>query len=102
MKRFTLGAATVGILAGSALGLAGTAAAAPLGGSSAGDAVSQLQAQGYNVHLNYSSGLRDVPLSQCTVNGVHGLNALDSADNPLPPSNTTVYVDVNCADDGAY
>ena len=50
MKTFTMTAATVGALAATALGLAGAAAAAPLGGSSASDAVSSLQAQGYNVH----------------------------------------------------
>ena len=54
MKTFTMTAATVGALAATALGLAGAAAAAPLGGSSASDAVGSLQAQGYNVVLNGS------------------------------------------------
>ena len=37
MKTFTMTAATVGALAATALGLAGAAAAAPIGGSSASD-----------------------------------------------------------------
>ena len=62
MKKFTITAATVGALAATALGLAGAAAAAPTGGSSASDTVSSLQAQGYNVQLN---GSVTAPLSQC-------------------------------------
>ena len=52
MKKFTITAATVGALAATALGLAGAAAAAPTGGSSASDTVNSLQAQGYNVQLD--------------------------------------------------
>ena len=58
MKKFTITAATVGALAATALGLAGAAAAAPTGGSSASDTVNSLQAQGYNVQLN---GVGDRP-----------------------------------------
>ncbi|HTH91385.1 hypothetical protein [Mycobacterium sp.] len=87
MKTFAVTAATVGALAATALGLAGAAAAAPLGGSSASDAVSSLQAQGYNVVLN---GSVTAPLSECTVTGVHG-------DFPVDPTRlNTVYVDVSC------
>lgn len=82
-------AAIVGALAATALGLADAAAAAPMGGSSASDAVSSLQAQGYNVQLN---GSVTAPLSDCTVTGVHG----DSAGPVDPTRLNTVYVDVSC------
>ena len=84
MKKFTITAATVGALAATALGLAGAAAAAPTGGSSASDTVSSLQAQGYNVQLN---GSVTAPLSQCIVTGVNGDRAgpdrLDSVHHRL-------------------
>jgi hypothetical protein len=86
MKSFTIATATVGALAATALGLAGVAAAAPTGGSSASDTVNRLQAQGYNVQLN---GAVAAPLSQCTVTGVHGNSA-------SPTTFTTVYVDISC------
>ena len=55
MKKFTIAAPVFGVLAATALGLAGAAAAAPTQGSSAADTVSSLQAQGYNVQLNGSA-----------------------------------------------
>ena len=88
MKRFTITAATVGALAVTALGLAGAAAAAPTGDSSASDTVRSLQAQGYNVQLN---GSVTSALSQCIVTGVHG-----DPGRPDPTQFTTVYVDVSC------
>jgi hypothetical protein len=100
MRRFTIGTATFGILADATLGLAGTAAAAPLEDNSAADAINQLKAQGYNVQLNLTNGYRDVPLSECKVLGVHGLSGTDSAGKPLTPAEVgTVYVDVNCPED---
>jgi hypothetical protein len=100
MRRFTIGTATFGILAAATLGLAGTAAAAPLEDNSAADAINQLKAQGYNVQLNLTNGYRDVPLSECKVLGVHGLSGTDSAGKPLTPAEVgTVYVDVNCPED---
>ena len=89
MKKFTITTATVGALAATTLGLAGAAAAAPTGGSSASDTVNSLQAQGYKVQLN---GSVTAPLSQCLVTGVHG----DSAARHDPTVFTTVYVDVSC------
>lgn len=56
-----------------ALGLAGTAAAAPGGGSNAQDTISRLTAQGYSVQINTNGGWWDVPLSECFVSGLHGL-----------------------------
>jgi hypothetical protein len=100
MRRLAIGTATFGILAAATLGLAGTAAAAPLEDNSAADAINQLKAQGYNVQLNLTNGYRDVPLSECSVLGVHGLSGTDSAGQPLTPAEVgTVYVDVNCPED---
>jgi hypothetical protein len=100
MRGLTIGTATFGILAAATLGLAGTAAAAPLEDNSAADAINQLKAQGYNVQLNLTNGYRDVPLSECKVLGVHGLSGTDSAGKPRTPAEVgTVYVDVNCPED---
>jgi hypothetical protein len=98
MKKFTVPTAMVGTLAATALGLAGAAAAAPTGSSSAAEVVSGLQAQGYSVQIN---GIADVPLSECTVTGVHGLSNTDAAGNRIDPTEfTTVYVDISCPSDG--
>jgi hypothetical protein len=99
MKRIAIGAAIAGIFAVGSLSLAGAASAAPLGGSSAGDAVNQLKSLGYDVQLN-QNGTRDVPLSECTVTGVHGLPKTSPVGQPAPSTQfTTVYVDVNCPPD---
>ena len=98
MKRIIFGTAVAGVLAAGSVALASTAAAAPLGGSSASDAVNQLRAQGYSVQLNLN-GPRDVPLSECTVNGVHGLPAAAPVGGGQATQFTTVYVDVNCPPD---
>ena len=100
MHRFAFGAATVGLLACTALGWAGTASAAPLENGSASDAITQLEAEGYSVQLNLTNGYPDVPLSECSVLGVHGLSGTDAAGKPLTPAEVgTVYVDVNCPED---
>jgi hypothetical protein len=97
MRGLAIGTATFGVLAVATLGLAGTAAAAPTGGSNAADAVNQLQAQGYTVQIN---GDQNVPLSACTVTQVSGLSGTNSAGKPLTPAQVgTVYVGVSCNDD---
>jgi len=48
------------------------AAADSYGGTAAADTVNQLRSDGYNVELNLD-GARDVPLSECTVTGTHGI-----------------------------
>jgi len=48
------------------------AAADCYGGTSAADTVNQLTSDGYNVELNLD-GARDVPVSECTVTGTHGI-----------------------------
>jgi hypothetical protein len=88
MKKITITTAAAGILAASALGLASAAAAAPLEGMSAADAIKSLQDQGYSVQVN---GLANAPLSKCKVTGVHGLSG------SMPKTQLdTVYVDISC------
>ena len=86
MRYFILGTASCGIMAAATLGFAGTAAAAPLGGSSATDAVSQLRAQGYSVQVNVQNGPRSSLLSECTVTDVTGMSGTNSAGKPLTPA----------------
>jgi len=96
MNKLTIVTATVGALGATALGLAGTAAAAPLGGSSASDTVNTLRAAGYDVQLN---GTASVPLDRCIATGVHGLPSTASAGQAADPTHlTTVYVDISCPD----
>ena len=65
---FTVAAATT--FTAAALGLAGTAVAAPTGRGNAADAVKELQAEGYNLQIN---GSVTDPLSACATTGVHGV-----------------------------
>jgi hypothetical protein len=99
MKHFSTAAAIAAIFAAGSLAFAATAQAATLGGSSADTAINDLQARGYNVQLNLN-GTRDVPVSACTVTGVHGLpnNAPVGATAPATGL-TTVDVDVVCPPD---
>jgi hypothetical protein len=100
MRRLAIGAGILGILAAATLGFAGVATAAPLGGEDALDAVNQLRAQGYSVSVHVTNGPRDVPLSECTVLDVSGLNGTNSAGKPLTPAELgTVDVDANCPED---
>lgn len=68
------------------------------GSESAGAVIDDLSAQGYNVEINWVSGVSSVPLSQCAVTGIHNP---DHSAGP-PTTFTTVYVDVSCPnhDDG--
>lgn len=90
MKKISLTIAAATAFSALAVGLAGTAAAAPTGGGNAADAVKELQAQGYSVQINGS--VTDA-LTACATTGVHGVPAAGSH------SFTTVYVDVTCPDD---
>ena len=86
----------IGVAAVAALGLAPAAAAAPTGGSPAGETVDWLQEQGYSVHLN---GTPNGPLSQCITTGVHGLrdSNVDAHGRQVDPTqHTAVYVDISC------
>ena len=90
MRKFSFTVATATTFAAAAVGLAGTATAAPTGGGNAADAVKELQADGYNVNINGS--VTDL-LSTCVTTGVHGV--LSTAGSSF----TTVEVDVSCPDD---
>ena len=62
------------------------------GNESARDVIDDLRGQGYNVEINWVSGVSSVPLSLCSVTGVNNPD-----DSSAPPTTfTTVYVDVSC------
>lgn len=72
------------------------AAAAPVdptaGSESAQATIDDLRGQGYNVEINWVSGVSSRPLRECAVTGVH-----NPEQSPPPPTTfTTVYVDVSC------
>jgi len=102
MKTFTMAAATVGVLAATALGLAGAASAAPSGAPDASQTVSQLQAAGYQVIVNK---VGTAPLSQCAVSAVRPGQTYSRTDSGAPGaqddlittvSEKTVYVNLAC------
>ena len=80
------------------LALAPTAAADPLwpsaGDQSASATIEDLEAQGYNVQINWVNGGSIQPLSQCSVPAIHNPNRSGEP----PATFTTVYVDVSCPD----
>lgn len=92
MNRSIYAVAVTTALGGTALSAA-PVTAAPTGGTRAPDVVQELTAAGYAVQINGDNG---VPLSQCTVTGVHGVPATTAAALRY----TTVYVDVECESEG--
>jgi hypothetical protein len=63
----------------------------PVAGSeSASATIKDLKAQGYNVAINWVSGIPDVSLSQCWV------NSINTADASSQDTLKTAYVDVEC------
>lgn len=96
MYRIAIGVAAIGVFGCATLGLAGSAAAAPLGGSNASDAVAALRAQGFDVQIN---GDRSAPLSECTVTDISGLSGTDSTGHSSATKGSTVYVGIACNDD---
>ena len=99
MKKLGFSAIIASGLAAAVFGFAPPAQATPAGTSSAADTVNSLQAEGYDVQIN---GVAQVPLSQCTVTGIDGLNNsnVNSADQRINSSQfDTVYVDVSCPND---
>ena len=64
------------------------------GDQSASATIEDLEAQGYNVQINWVNGNITQPLSQCSVSAIHNPNR--SAEPP--ETFTTVYVDVSCPD----
>jgi hypothetical protein len=66
----------------------------PVGGASASDTIRDLQAQGYDVGINWIGGNTTAALSECAVSAIH--NPDHSTDGLPPGTFTTVYVDVVC------
>ncbi|MEZ0049327.1 hypothetical protein ABIA30_000317 [Mycobacterium sp. MAA66] len=90
MSRFRFTVAATGVLIGMAVAGAGAAGAAtPSIGSSAGDAVNALTAQGYSVQL---SSTPSSPLSDCTIANINTLSDAGGAPGAVP----VAYVDVTC------
>ncbi len=89
-------AAVVPLAAAVAIVAAPNAAANPVfpapGSGSAETVIDELTAQGYNVEINWVSGVSSRPLSECRVLAIH-----NPSDGAGPPTTfTTVYVDVSC------
>ena len=102
MKNILLTSLAAGTLASAALGLAGTASAAPSGPSSVDAMVSQLRAQGYAVILNRTG---TAPVDQCTFTAVRPGQTFSRTDSGAPGARDdlvttvmakTVFVDVTC------
>ena len=60
------------------------------GAESASATIDDLQEQGYDVQINWVSGVSSVPLSRCTVTAIHNPNHSPPTENTF----ATVYVDV--------
>jgi hypothetical protein len=102
MKNLVLTTITAGALASAALGLAGSANAAPFGPSPVDQTVSQLRSQGYHVIVNR---VGTASLDQCAVRAVRPGQTFSRSDSGAPGAdddivttvtNKTVYVDVAC------
>jgi hypothetical protein len=102
MKNLLLTSIAAGALASAALGLAGTATAAPSGPSPVDATVSQLRAQGFHVIVNR---VGSSPANQCTLSAVRPGQTFSRTDSGVPGAdndlvttvtNKTVYVDVTC------
>jgi hypothetical protein len=70
------------------------------GGRSADATIDDLEAQGYDVTINWTTGYDTKPLADCWVTGVNN----PSHEAPTEGSFTTVYVDVACpnGDDSSF
>jgi hypothetical protein len=99
MKSFILPVIAVGA---AALGLAGTAAAAPSATPDASETISGLQARGFEVIVNK---LDPAPLDECVVSAVRPGQTFTRMDSGVPGAMDdivttvtamTVYVDVAC------
>ncbi|AFM19570.1 hypothetical protein Mycch_4877 [Mycolicibacterium chubuense NBB4] len=64
---------------------------APPAGSAA-SVIDELKSQGYDVQINWVSGVSNRPLEECRVLAVHN----PDLNGPPPETFTTVYVDVSC------
>ncbi len=94
------------IAVGAAVSIAGapSAAADPIlptaGNGSASDAVSQLQAAGYDVSINFLEGNPNVPLSECRTQSISGLKGMTTATDVMmmlmDGQLSQVSIDVTC------
>ena len=92
-----LGLFGAGLLASAvAVSYAPVATAEPVwpvaGAESASATIDDLEAQGYDVQINWVSGVSSVPLSRCKVTGIHNPDRSPGGEATF----TTVYVDVSC------
>lgn len=92
-----LGMLTAGLVATAvALTIASVAAAEPVypfaGAENAQATIDDLGAQGYDVQINWVSGIPEVSLYRCKVTAIHNPNH----EPPTEHSFETVYVDVSC------
>ena len=62
------------------------------GAEDASATIDDLEAQWYDVQINWVSGIPSVPLYRCKVTAIHNPNHSPPSENTLD----TVYVDVSC------
>lgn len=102
MKIILATSLAAGALAAGAIGLAGTASAAPSGAPSVDATVSQLQAKGFHVIV---SRVDSAAVDQCALTAVRPGQTFARTDSGVPGrdddlvttvTNKTVYVDVAC------
>jgi hypothetical protein len=62
------------------------------GAESASATIDDLEAQGYDVRINWVSGVSSVPLQWCKVTAINNPNHSPPSENTFE----TVYVDVSC------
>ena len=75
-----------------AAGAVASIAVAPIAAADGADTtISDLQAQGYTVQINWINGFDTKPLSLCSVVAINDPNS-----SPQPVTSTTLYVDVWC------
>jgi hypothetical protein len=104
MNAFTMPVIAAGAIAAAALGLAGSANAAPMG-PDVSRTVESLQSEGFHVIVNK---VGNSPLDQCTVSGVRPGQTYTKMESEIPGpddrgvgivttvTGKTVYVDVAC------
>jgi len=65
----------------------------PVGGGEPADStIEDLEAQGYDVEINWVTGYPTVPLDECWVDAIHNPNHDGASETTL----STVYVDIGC------
>ena len=62
------------------------------GNQSAADTISELQAQGYALQINWVTGYPNGPLSECWVDAIHDPDGPPTSQNTL----AIVHVDIGC------